>query len=240
MVNIFLCDDNEILLEKYCKQITALARKNQIEISLRTFASGEQLLFYMDENSNAADIIYLDIVMGGLNGIETAKSLRMMDCHAEIIFLTSSKEYVFDSFDSNPLYYIMKDELADKKFEEIFIKAVEFSAKRSSEVFLCDSGSTKKQIPLREISFFEVQNRTVSVHFDQKVFSFYSTLEKIEQELSEKRFARCHRAYIINLRYVDQITRSDVILTTGEAIPVGAAYMKNLKMGFSAHLADSF
>ncbi|MEG1754444.1 MAG: DNA-binding response regulator, partial [Christensenella sp.] len=71
MINICLCDDNSILLEKYKSMLLAVAEENNILVSLKTFLSGEQLLFYLSDSPNDADIIYLDVLMANLDGIET-------------------------------------------------------------------------------------------------------------------------------------------------------------------------
>lgn len=240
MVKVYLCDDNAVLLEKYQETLSKVAAHNGIEIACQLFSSGEQLLFHMEDDANAADIIYLDIVMPGPSGIEVAKRLRGSGCQSEIIFLTSSTEFVFDSFDVDPLHYILKGSAEDAKFEEVFLRAVELAARKIKEIFVCKSGGVRKQIPLRSIAYFDAQNRTVVVHFDKKTFSFYSTMERLEKELDDSYFCRCHRSYIINLHFIDEMEKNELVLITGERIPIGAAYTKPLKLALSACLSGVF
>ncbi len=121
MTNIILCDDNSSLLEKYKNILHDLSQKHDFDIMITTFFSGEHLLFHLADDPNQADIIFMDILMQDLNGIDTAKRLRMLGCHSEIIFLSSSAEFVFESFDVAPLQYIIKDSESElKKLEQVF------------------------------------------------------------------------------------------------------------------------
>lgn len=242
MTNIYLCDDNEVLLNRYKQQITDLTVKHSIEHCITTFTSGEQLLFHLSENPNTADIIYLDILMDKMNGLEVAKKLRETGYNGEIIFLTSSEEYVFDSFDVNPLYYILKDSGNEQsKFEESFLRGISLTSKKATEFFICANRAEKKQIPLHLISYFEIRSRVVTVHYDgPKVFEFYCSMESLLSQLSRNSFIRCHRSYVISLKYIDTIEAKDVILAPGIKIPIGATYMKDLKLAFSKSLCEIF
>lgn len=237
MLTVYLCDDNKIILEKYANLLHKLASKNKIEININLFTSGEQLVFHLAEYPNQADMIYLDIVMGKMNGIQTAKELREMGCRAEIVFLTSSNEYVFDSFDISPMHYILKEQTSLSKFEEIFLKAVTLCKQKTRKFFYCESGNVKKQIPMDQISYFEVNNRVITVHYgNHESFDFYSSLEKIETDLKTHDFLRTHRSFIIHLKYIDRIEKNKITLFTGEEIPLGATYTKQIKLAFSKYL----
>lgn len=239
MINIYLCDDSELLRQRYKNQITRIADDNSIEHTIFTFSSGEQLL---SQKPNVADIIYLDVVMDGINGIETAKQLRAQDCQAEIIFLTSSEEYIFESFDVNPLYYMIKGSANEQKnFEKIFLQAAEFSVAKRNNVFTCENQTSKKQIPLHQISHFQLNGKTITVHFStDNSFEFYDSMESLQEQLCEENFVLCHRLYMVNVKFIDEVGSRDVLLTTGERIPVGSAYAKELKLAFSKSLCTMF
>lgn len=242
MTNIYLCDDNDLLLNRYKQKIIDLAATHSIEHCITTFRSGEQLLFHLSENPNDADIIYLDILMGKMNGLEVAKKLREKGFYGEIVFLTSSEEFVFDSFDANPLYYILKDSSREQsKLEESFLRGISLTKKKATEVFICANRNEKKQIPLHLLSYFEIHRRIVTVNYDEnKTFEFYSSMENLLSRLDRQYFIRCHRSYVINLKYIDTIEAKDVILTNKKIIPIGTTYVKDLKLAFSKSLSEIF
>lgn len=236
MLNVYLCDDNGIVLEKYKKLLLQIAEQYHIFISIQTFISGEQLLFHLEEAPDSADIIYLDILMDGRNGIDTAKKLREYGSHAEIIFLTANSEYVFESFDVSPTNYILKDTVSDVRFREIFFKAAILADKKVQTKFCCECGSVKKQILINKISYFEVRNRMVTVHFDSTAFDFYSRLEDLEKDVNLPNFIRVHRSYLVHLQYIEQMNKAALQLVTGESIPLGVTYTKNVKLALSRYL----
>lgn len=241
MIHICLCDDNQILLEHYQNKLSLLAEKYNFQVSFSAFNSGEQLLFHLSENPNQVDIIYLDILMGALNGIETAKQLREMSCHAEIIFLSSSDEFVFESFDTSPVNYIVKGiAVEDDKLETTFVRAMNLALQKESEVFLCGNGRQKKKIPIQKISYFEIRGRIMTVHFNEETFDFYSSINIVDKILKGKNFIRCHRSYLVNFSYIDTLNKNNLLLTTGKKIPLGSTYVEDVKIAFSSILSNVF
>ena len=240
MVTLFLCDDNQQMIDKYSRLITRCANKNRIPITLSAFNSGEALLFHLSDSPNQADIIYLDILMGYLNGMETAKKLRELGCNSEIIFLTTSEDYVFEAFDIAPVHYLIKDSTSSEKFEQIFLRAISLAEEKKTELFVCESGSTRKVIPMKDISYFEIWKRVVMVHYKVgEKFEYYGTMEQLERQMLEKDFIRVHRSYLVNLRYIAKFQRQNLVLKTGQVIPIGITYMKQVKEAFSKYIFRS-
>lgn len=238
MLNIGICDDKAEIINVFSSWIHEISVKNKIEITLKKFESGENLLFELDENIDFFDILYLDIEMGNLNGIETASILRDKGCQSIVIFLTDREKYVFQSFDVLPLNYILKSNITIEKFEKIFLSALEHRQKTKEDVFVCEFQDIKKIIPLIKIQYFEVQNRIVTVHYDGETFKFYSKLDTIDEELKGKWFVRIHRSFIINLRYIDHIVMKSIYLINGSELPIGSTYLPLLKRSFSDYLLE--
>ncbi|WP_313187249.1 LytR/AlgR family response regulator transcription factor [Lacrimispora sp.] len=187
----------------------------------------------MSDTPDLPDIIYLDILMDDLNGVNTAKKLRELGCNAEIIFLTSSDDYVFDSFDVSPVYYLLKAETSETKFEQVFLRAVHLSSSKVTQKFICKSGALRKIIPIKEISHFVIWKGIVTIHYGKnEKFEYWITMEELEEQLREKNFVRTHRSYIVNLQYIAEFQRRTIILKTGEMIPVGVTYEEKVKGTF--------
>lgn len=238
MINIYLCENEEVLLEKYRAEISDLLSSEQIPFSLHTFLNAESLFFSIPDSLNEIDIIYLDIEMGHTNGIQAAEKLRKMNYQGEIIFLTSRQEYVFDSFDVNPLHFLIKNNTTSDKFKSILMKAVAKSQKKTKEYFDFEQKGILKRIPFNEISYFEVRNRIVTINFNQTHETFYYTMEKLEEKLSNKGFVRCHRSFMINLNYISEFKQNFIKLTDGSEIPIGSKYLGNVKTIFSKSLSN--
>lgn len=238
MVTIFLCDDNQHMINKYRNLINRFANKNQITYTLSAFTSGEALIFHLSDRPNQANIIYLDILMGTLNGIETAKQLRKLGCNSEIIFLTTCEDYVFEAFDASPVQYLIKDSTSAERFEEILLRAVSLAEGKKSEMFVCESNSVRKVIPIKDIQCFEIFKRLVRVHYQgEERFDYYGTMEQLEKQMLKKDFVRVHRSYMVNLQYIGKFQRPNLILKTGEVIPIGVTYTKQVDQAFSEYIS---
>jgi two-component system response regulator LytT len=238
MLKIALCDDNQCVINQYAELISQIAKKHQIKIQLSSYLSGESLLFHYSEAPEQTDIIFLDVMMGKTDGMETARKLRDCDCKAQIVFLTSYEDYVYEAFDVNALQYLLKDNTSTEKFEEVFLKAAELASKKEEELFTFEFDGKTSAIPIHQISYFEIWQRIVTVHYsDGKTAKFYGSMERIENKLSGKNFVRSHRSYLIHLPYIVTFRQQTVQLKTGETVPVGVTYVQSLKRAFSDYIS---
>lgn len=236
MVKVALCDDNPQVISYYCNIIGHSAAEVGVDVKIIPYESGEQLLFMLSDSPNAVDIIYLDILMGKMNGIETAKRLREIGCMAAIIFLTTSDEYVFEAFDTSPFYYIVKDEMPLNKFKEIFRRAVSTIKLKENDYVSIAYGGTTVKLELSKITYFEVLNRLITVHTADSSIEYYEKMENVEKALEGKGFVRIHRSYLVNCYYIHKLTRTAVCLADGSELPVSAKYSHSVQQQFSKYL----
>lgn len=221
MLKIAICDDNEIERMILKKMLQGVLREMHREVMLVEFSSGEKL--QRNFSRGDYDIIFLDIRMRGLNGIETGKAIRAKDAKAEIVFATSSNEYLQEGYDVHALAYLLKPYDVNKvreMFSYYFSKNQIEGAENDCE-FLTFSVS-QKEICLRqkEIWLLESQGRTVMIHHAEDVYRVYARLSDIEKKLDMKLFLRCNQSYIINITYVDGVVDYDFYMQNGEMIPI--------------------
>lgn len=235
MLEVIICDDMPDLIENLSAQLKSLAEANGLSIHIRSFLSGEALTFHLEENPEQADIIFLDVLMDKMNGIEAARRLRSYGCHASIIFLTSTMEYVFDSFDVEPLHYLLKDNTSLRKLQEVLFKAVKHAEANKNRYFLCEIGRETKQIPINEIAYFEIINRIVTVYFSGQSLEFYGKLSVLEEQLASQGFIRIHRSFLVNARYIDTLSATAVLLADGTELPVGTSFYHAARLAFTQH-----
>lgn len=236
MVSIFICDDDEWICRENEENVRGVCEKNNIKVLVKTFHSGEHLLKYLENHPQDVEIILLDILMGGIDGIETAKELRKRGCDAEIIFLTSSEEYVFGAFETNALHYLMKYEGDAQRFETTILRAVGLAKRKEREVFVFDVMGEKYQVSYTSILYFRSSLRTVEIYYGNCVNEFISTLKEIENTLKNRGFVRVHRCFLVNVRHIYQILREKIILTNGEEITLGAMYAEPVKKYLQSYM----
>ena len=237
MISIALCDDEIKYLDFYQSKIKAIANKHKSLVDIIRFKNGESLLFYLEDNPNKFDIIYLDILTGGITGIETAMQIRKFNEFAKIIFLTSSESFVYNAFEAKASNYLIKS-LHDEKFEAVFLSTVK-SLNRSLPKEVIRFKSQQKDITfnLSDITHFESFKRLVIVYTSNKeVHEFYYKLSDLITGLQDKGFILTHRSFLVNLAYIKTISTNELTLKNNAVIPISRNLLKSVKQSFIEYL----
>lgn len=231
-IRVVICEDTNNEREKLIKLCREMEDKYQLKLGLKTYTSGNALVFDLGEpkNCNSIDILFLDIHLPGISGIEVAKEARRIGYIGVIIFVTKSKDYFEDAFDVKAINYLVKGERTNYRFESVFQQAIEAVKDVRQEVIVLSGLEGFKQIEIKDISYFEVANRIITVHYKKnKTFEFISTFQKLENQLFDRGFQRIHRAYLVSIYAIKNFSYQEVILKTGEVLPVGRKYYTALK-----------
>lgn len=224
---IAICEDNRTDADYIASLVRAWAQTQRIGISLESFSCAESFLFCYEEDKNF-DILLLDIEMGKMNGVELAKKIRLSNREIQIIFITGYNEYIADGYDVEALHYILKP-VHKEKLGAVLLRAGEKLKKNKAALLFSLSGGTVR-IPLYEIRFIEVRSNYVTLHAVQEI-TIKMTLHALEEELDES-FFRVGRSYIVNMRYIRKITKTEVTLEGGETVPLSRGYYEPLNRAF--------
>jgi len=215
MLSIAVCDDEKCMLEKIEKMAKDFFRKKNIDISVVQYSSGEELL----ESSKEADVIFLDIGMQGMDGIETAGKLRTHGYKGFLIFITVLKEMVFRSFEVQPFDYLVKpvqEKDFDKTMERLFLSMQD---KEKGHLFV-RKGHESIIISFQDIICCEIIDRKLYLYLNSgEVIDYYDRIENLEKKL-DRRFFRCHRSYLINLNHLKSYRNNTAYMADGKEIPV--------------------
>ena len=223
-MQIFICDDSAEHRSLCKKTLVHLSGRHDVHLNIQVFPSGEALLFAAEDVYPTLDLVYLDIRMPGLNGLETAKRLREIGFLGDIVFFTATPDFAIEGYDVSALHYVLKDRTTAEKFEEIFLNACARKQRRESEVLVLACAGESRCVPVEDIRYFEIQQRIVTVYYAKERFEFYSTMLRLEEQLFEKGFVRTHKSFLVAKRFIRSIDSSRVLLDTGETLPVGKRY----------------
>ena len=225
-MRIAICDDEKNIRELIANKV----EKQYPDAEIIFFQSGEELLL-VDES---IDILFLDIQMSGIDGMETARELRKKDKRVILVFVTAVEEYVFQAFDVGAFNYIVKP-IDDGKFSDVLHRAVdEWSSQNINEkepeeryVLINNSGVHTKVI-LDEIVYAEVFNRKVVIHKLDGEIEYYGKMSDLES-LAGDSFFRPHRAYLINFKYVEKYDATTIYLERGTVLMAKQNYPEFVK-----------
>lgn len=233
MLNIAICDDE-------IKQRFLL--KSTIEIELKAedtkynifqFPSGEKLLNNLYCDKNSLDIIFLDVEMNELNGIETAKKIRELNENVVIIFITGFSDYVFDGYEVKALNYIVKP-YKPEKIATVLKDAIKQIYGLEEKYFVIKSEGSLFKVLITDILYFRSDRRKISVVTKYKNYEFYGKISNIEDQFG-KEFIRTHQRYLVNLNQIAAVQDNFVIINN-ENLPISRQRHKDVMMAFAKQL----
>ena len=229
MFRIALCDDCEEDLAYYKEEIYWIAKDLLPEFEILTYPTPESLLFAVEDVKDLIDTMFLDIRMPGTDGISLVEKLRAAGYRNDIVFLTCSEEDMLRAFDVGALNYMVKEKTSKSRAEFVIRQAVRSALQKQSMKLILTGGGETRNIPVTEVRYFEVKDHLIVAHYGDTSFDFISSMGKIESKLAGQGFVRIHRAYLVSCRYIRSFSSSEVILFTGEHLPVSRKQYHELR-----------
>lgn len=232
MIKIAVCDDEPEVLDELLTLLNRYRASRNTELIIESFQSPLDMLNAV-EHSYGFDAIILDILMPGINGIETAAEIRRFNKNVKIIFLTSSSEYAVQSYTVNAFYYLLKPIQSESLFPLLDSVSEVCTREQDSGIMLnCKNGIT--HIKVREIEFCEVIHRTLFIHLiSGKILESIGSLDNLEKELADYScFMRFHRSYLVNLNHIRSVSRKAVVMTCMTEIPIPRGKYNDIKQAF--------
>ena len=235
MFKIAFCDDDLSVL----KELSVLTDKYRVErnqdITYAAFHSPVELLAEV-ERGVRLDIVFLDVLMPGQDGISTAREIRRYDTSVKIIYLTSSAEYAVDSYSVGAYFYQLKP-IWQESFYRLMDSVLSECRRNEENSLILRSSIGITRLDLNKLQYCEVTGRTLLFHRkDGEVLESIGKLDELSEQLKNYDcFIRCHRSYLINMDYVQNISNKAVTMEDGTQIPIPHGKYSELKDKFFAY-----
>jgi len=185
-------------------------------VRINEFGSAEEFLFQYEDEKDY-DILLLDIEMGGMNGVELAKKIRKDNVTVQMIFITGFPDFIAEGYEVSALHYLMKP-VDTEKLCGVLDKAVCNLGKYERRLCVTFDRQTVF-VPLRQIMYIEAQKQYVQIYTADTDYRMKESLSNVEKQVDEY-ILKCHRSFLVNLRYVAQIKSNCVVLKNGVEVPI--------------------
>jgi DNA-binding LytR/AlgR family response regulator len=222
-ISVSICDDEQAQRDYVAAFVREWARARDAAVHITGFESAEGLLFAR-EDAGDADILFLDIQMKKMDGVTLARKIRAANKEIQIIFITGYMEYIADGYEVEALHYLLKPVTEEKIFAVLDRAARKLNHNAKTLLIKHDGGTVR--LPLYEIRYLEVLKNYATIHANES-YTVKKTLGELERELDDG-FFRVGRSYIVNLKYIRKVTKTDVLLLDGTSVPLSRGFYDEL------------
>ena len=217
-MNIAICDDEK----GACLVIEELVRKADSDAEISVFTNPDELLNAED----LFDLVFLDIQMEEMTGIDAAKRLRTRETQPEIVFISAVQEYVFDAFDVEAFHYLIKPvdpakfaKVYDRVKMRIADKKKNFLETEEAAILSVKNKTRQYSLKMTDVLYVENQLKKLLIHTKEETIDLYGAMKDIEAQTGDG-FFRCHRGYLVNLGHIKSYSKDEILLDNGERIMI--------------------
>ena len=213
---IAIVDDSTTDAEFVQGILNSWADFRQANIQAEVFPSAEAFLFRYAEDKGW-DILLLDIEMGAMDGITMAKKVRQDNESVQMVFITGFADYISEGYEVAALHYLMKPVKQDKLFA-VLDRAVA-SIQKTERVILLPVGGEMLRLTISQVQYVEAFSHTVAIITGTDTIQVKMPISEVERLLGEG-FIRCHRSYLVGLKHISRLSKTEVILDNGKTLPL--------------------
>lgn len=234
-MKIVLCEDDICYANKIKNIILDISEKGAFCISVLLYQDGKNFINNVYQNKDM-DLLILDIVMDGMNGIEVAKAIRKLGINVPLVFLTTYKNFVFKGYEVHAENYLLKTYGIKKIYNELEVIIYNIANKKDDYIVVKnDKGYFR--VEKQDILFIETHGRNTLIHTaDGEEIISYNKMKGHMELLGEEDFIRIHESYIVNIKYIDKILNNNICLRSGNVL----ALSKQRKKGVSEKVSVYF
>lgn len=230
MYEIAICDDEPAI----CDMVSNVIREWGPDIKISCFYSGESLL----ASYESFDVIFLDIDMKGIDGIETGRQIRERDHETRIVYLTAYRDYVAGAFEVHAFQYLLKpiSSARLKQILEELFRYVNRVDKQKLLDFHTDEGTVC--VDAADICYFEYSNRKIRVVTLQKIYHMAGKISSIYTRTCSIGFSMPHKSFVVNFLHVKNVRNLDIFMDNGDRIPLSQKKQKEWKQELTNYLSE--
>ncbi|MCC3867656.1 LytR/AlgR family response regulator transcription factor [Terrisporobacter mayombei] len=230
MIKIAICDDDVIILN-HTKEIIESYKIKDLQIY--SYKNGEELL----ESEETFDIIFLDIDMNGINGIETAKKIRIYDKKVKIIYVTNYTDYTYSAFSVHAFGYLIKP-IKEKNLHEQLDEALSYM--KEDEECLIDfiTEGELVRVDIKKIYYFEYISRKILMKTSEKTYIIRDKISAISDKMKDLGFEMPHKSFVVNLYNVKSIKGYDIYMMDESIIPLSQKKSSEFRNALNIYLSN--
>ncbi|HIS52383.1 MAG TPA: response regulator transcription factor [Candidatus Onthomonas avicola] len=237
-IYLAICDDETAVLDIVSGAVTSAFRKRGVQAVVETFRQSRELEARME--TQAFDLLLLDIDMPGMDGIAFARRLRASGSRVDIIFVSNREDRVFDALRTNPGGFIRKSRFLEDVPAMIDTYMKGRSRRERRPKLTVQNRDGMRAIPLDQIVYVEGGGKVQQLHLAAQAepLPVRRPMQELETELGPSGFLRIHKGYLANYRFIHCLEEDCALLTNGERIPMSRRRVKEIRERYLELMQD--
>lgn len=230
MYQIAICDDESAI----CEMVSGMIRDWCQDIKISCFGSGEELIAAYD----SFDVIFLDIDMKGIDGIETGRQIRERDRETKIVYLTSYRDYAAGAFEVHAFQYLLKP-ISSVRLQQVLEDIFQYVKKTDKQRILdFHTNVGMVCIDAADICYFEFVNRKIRMVTSQSTYYMTGRISSIYARTRFMGFSTPHKSFVVNLLHVKNVRNLEILMDNGDMIPLSQKKQKEWKQELTNYLSE--
>lgn len=232
MLKVTIVEDEPSEAERLVSFLRRFEAENAVRFEIETYTSA---LTFLANYKKTADLVFMDIELPDVNGMEICRRLRKTDSEVAIVFVTNMAQFAVKGYEVNAVDFIVKP-VQYTEFAVKVKKTVDFINRRSGSFVVLSYNGGLKRLNVNEIKYVEVMAHLVVYHTERGNIEITGSLKAAEETLEKYYFVRCNNCYLVNLRCVSEIRDSTAVLGDGEELQIS----RNKRKAFLQALANYY
>lgn len=237
-MRIAIVEDERSYQEHLIKCMGQYEKEEIVCIQPQVFSDGEEIIRAYENGNDKWDIIFLDIKMKHMDGLETAYRIREKDTNVVLIFITTMGQYAIRGYEVDALDFILKP-VTYGQFKIKMHKAIKAVKKCDCKYLFLPRENQKDKVSTDDILFIEIQNHDLHVVTRLQTYVMRNSMREMEKELEELPFSRCSNAYLVNLKQVKKIVK-DTIFVYHYELTMTRTKKKQFLQDFADYIGDGY
>lgn len=221
MYKVAICDDEPVFLRDNRAMVEAVLGEAGIAHEISVFSAASDLASALSERPDRFDVLLLDILLDGENGVELARGLRAAGYQGGIAFVTSAKEFSLEGYSVYPIQYLLKP-LQRDALREALLR--DYAARRALPTLSVPIRGGFTTVPVGGILYLEALLRSIILHAKDRDIESTMSLKQAQAALPQGAFMRCHKSFLVPMAQIRDMTRAEITLKCGQRIPIGRVY----------------
>lgn len=235
MINIAIVDDLSADSDILKHDVQKYYNEKNTEIRITVFSSGED--FAAQYTAGSYQLIFLDIYMKSVNGMEIARMIRSSGDNCALIFVTTSSEFAVSSYDVQADYYLLKPFEMTRLYYAL--DRIQFPNSSDSQYIEVVSDRVPVHVPIQNIIYADTYRNAIQIHTDAGILKAYQTFQTFEEQIQDyKCFLSCYRGCIVNMDRISEATDDGFVMDNGEFVPVRKRGSNVIRKAYLQYLFD--